>query len=379
MIRIDYPSNAKDIKQFHAEYLSRFNIGDLTVLLNIFLQRYPHLAGLIQMSVEEILTSSIEDLWIVCDSIKQAATPGELSDLGRIFNYDKNGSCSPSYQSSIADFFRNNSYGLDLNSCFFCNIDHINSITGVGDYNTWYDFYKNATEGELQSIEGIGPISAAAIVAHRQTNMPFEQCPINKKCKTSLRLYKLKNSTSHFTLDHVLDKASYPLAALSLYNLVPSCYSCNTKFKGTNKLVRSAALTHLSPSSLVFSFTKHARFKIYFPSNNNLTYLSVQNTNDFVLSYEIDKGAESYNDLIKLFKLRSRYIFHKKEAVKLIKKRKRYSNSQIEEIAKLMKISKDEVKKDIFGDELFNRDYDNSSLVKLKRDIAQNIGIEGIR
>jgi hypothetical protein len=379
MVKVDYPSKIKDIGQFHAEYLSKFNLEDLALLLDMFRAQYPHLAGLIQTSVENILTSSIEDLWVLCDNIKQVATQDELKDLGKIFNYDGAGGFSRNYQSAIAEFFRNNSHGLDLNSCFFCNIDYVNSITGVGDYQTWYDFYKNATEEELQSITDIGPKVAAAIVIHRQTNLPFEQCPINSKCKANLRSYKLKNSDSHFTLDHVLDKASYPLASLSLYNLIPSCYSCNTKFKGQNKLIKNAGLTHLSPSSSAFNFNKYVRFKIYFPLSTNLSYLSVQNTSDFVLSYEIDKGAESYNDLIKLFKLRSRYIYHKKEAVKLIKKRKRYSNSQIEEIAKLMKINKGEVKKDLFGDELFNADYDSSSLVKLKRDIAKNIGIGGVR
>ena len=379
MIKIDYPSKAKDLEQFHAEYLSKFNVANLTGWLNIFFEDRPNLAGAIQISVEDILTSSIEDLWMLCDNIRRIATDAELLELGKIFNYDKDSAFTPSHQRSISDFFMNNSHSLELNSCFFCNIDHINSITGVGDYGTWFDFYKNATAEELQTIDGIGPVIAAAILIHRQTNLPFEQCPINNKCKRNLRSFKLKNSDNHFTLDHLLDKASYPLAALSLYNLVPCCYSCNTKFKGKGKLVKSAALVHLSPSSHDFKFNEHVRFKIYFPSNKKLTYLTIQNTGDFVLSYEVDRGAESYNDLIKLFKLRSRYIFHKKEAVKLIKKRKRYSNSQIEEIAKLMKVSKDEIKKDIFGDELFNADHDNSTLVKLKRDIAQDIGIEGVR
>lgn len=36
------------------------------------------------------------------------------------------------------------------------------------------------------------------------------------------------------TLDHYYDKATYPHLALSLYNLVPSCYSCNSSLKGTS-------------------------------------------------------------------------------------------------------------------------------------------------
>lgn len=39
-----------------------------------------------------------------------------------------------------------------------------------------------------------------------------------------------KNSFS--ALDHILPKSDYPLLALSLYNLVPACYRCNSQFKG---------------------------------------------------------------------------------------------------------------------------------------------------
>lgn len=34
------------------------------------------------------------------------------------------------------------------------------------------------------------------------------------------------------TLDHFFPKAEYPYLALSLYNLVPSCYTCNSNLKG---------------------------------------------------------------------------------------------------------------------------------------------------
>ena len=38
--------------------------------------------------------------------------------------------------------------------------------------------------------------------------------------------------TSFSALDHVLPKGKYPLLSLSLYNLVPACYRCNSQFKG---------------------------------------------------------------------------------------------------------------------------------------------------
>ncbi len=37
---------------------------------------------------------------------------------------------------------------------------------------------------------------------------------------------------SFSAIDHILPKSDYPLLALSLYNLVPACYRCNSQFKG---------------------------------------------------------------------------------------------------------------------------------------------------
>ena len=46
------------------------------------------------------------------------------------------------------------------------------------------------------------------------------------------------------TLDHYYDKASYPHLALSLYNLIPSCYSCNSSLKGKRDFFKNQ---HLHP------------------------------------------------------------------------------------------------------------------------------------
>lgn len=46
------------------------------------------------------------------------------------------------------------------------------------------------------------------------------------------------------TLDHFLDKGKFPLFALSLNNLVPSCYYCNSSIKGKKDFMRNL---HLHP------------------------------------------------------------------------------------------------------------------------------------
>lgn len=46
------------------------------------------------------------------------------------------------------------------------------------------------------------------------------------------------------TLDHFFDKANFPIFALSLGNLVPSCYNCNSSLKGSKDFF---SMPHLNP------------------------------------------------------------------------------------------------------------------------------------
>ena len=45
-----------------------------------------------------------------------------------------------------------------------------------------------------------------------------------------------KGLDSYSSIDHILPKKDYPLLALSLCNLVPACYKCNSQFKGDKDL-----------------------------------------------------------------------------------------------------------------------------------------------
>lgn len=49
---------------------------------------------------------------------------------------------------------------------------------------------------------------------------------------------------SFSAIDHILPKGAYPLLALSLYNLVPACWRCNSQFKGDKD---SFDLAHWDP------------------------------------------------------------------------------------------------------------------------------------
>ena len=91
--------------------------------------------------------------------------------IKKFFNYDKAKTTKfipliSKLQPKISKFFQEN---IEVHTCYYCNIDFINT-------------------------------------------------------------FKKNNETKNaFTLDHVLEKADFPFLALSLYNLVPSCYVCIVK------------------------------------------------------------------------------------------------------------------------------------------------------
>jgi hypothetical protein len=187
---------------------------------------------------------------------------------------------------------------------------------------------------------------------------------------------EVKDKNNLFTLDHVLDKATHPLAALSLFNFVPCCYSCNSKFKRSEKLVLNNP--SISPTSKHFSFTQSVRFKLFFPGTFKRTYKDIKKVDDFVLNFEIDRDKDDYENYLRIFRLRARYVFHKREVLNLVNLRKPYSDSQIKEIAKITRKTSLEVKKDIFGKELFEAVTENKPLTKLRKDIAIDMGIKDV-
>jgi len=204
------------------------------------------------------------------------------------------------FQPQIAKFFEEN---VQVHTCYFCNIDFINT------YNT------------------------------------------NKKKK------------NNFTLDHFIDKGTYPYLALSLYNLVPSCYVCNSKVKGTHEI------KSLSPTSQNFDFDDKVKFKTFLKNKD----LQIDKKNDFELLLKEDY-SDKFNHYMDTLLLNERYEYHKYKALEMIEKRRDYPDSRIKELAQLIKKTQEEVKQDLFGMYL-NDDFHKRPLSKLIKDISEELGL----
>ena len=173
---------------------------------------------------------------------------------------------------------------------------------------------------------------------------------------------KIKNG---FTLDHYIDKGKYPYLALSLYNLIPSCYTCNSKVK------RVRSVETLSPASTHFDFDNKVKFKTFMQNRN----LLIDCEDDFTLLLKED-FSDIYKQYIDVFELDGRYKYHKYKVIEMINRRKEYPDSRIKELALLTQKTEEEVKQDLFGEYLFEDDnLHKRPLSKLVKDISSELGL----
>ncbi|MGG6229373.1 HNH endonuclease [Tenacibaculum sp. SDUM215027] len=108
------------------------------------------------------------------------------------------------------------------------------------------------------------------------------------------------NDLALLDLDHFIPQSKYPFLSLSLYNLIPSCHNCNSRFKGETLFLID---THINPFDK--SFDEHFRFKLDTP------FIYGMDINDFSFSYSIENGFPD-NSIIDL-NIIQRYDTAKKE------------------------------------------------------------------
>jgi hypothetical protein len=365
VLKINYPQD-KSLRTLESAYIKTLglNVADAKRIDALLNSKKLSKFGL---SLGKLLVLPFDHLLNLAFNL--SLTPNQEIIVSQILNYTK-------YQPRIAQFFMERGALLDLSTCFFCNIDFINPFPDLPDFHTPLDFVKNADEEDLVKIKAISSTIAKAIVKQQKNISSIDELKISNTCKNNLRQMVTRNIYNHFTLDHLIPKKEHPLFALCLYNFIPSCYSCNAKFKKAKPLFLDQSHSFLSATSKKFDIHKNVRFEILFRNAKDINQVS--KPEDFILNIGYGKNEEHYSRFMRILKLQGRYVFHKIEAIRLIKKKARYSRSQIDDIAKVLNLPFDVVNQDIFGEELFNLDLSNKPLTKLKKDIAKNIGIDNV-
>lgn len=373
MRKINYPTDPNLLDEFHKRYYGLFSIktiGDIDVQLG----KAPAFNNQI-LTFEKIATSNFEELCKLKAHLKSFSDSKVKTTVKNKKKVTKNSFTEPfdykGLQSSIAGFFMNEQQ-LGTKTCYYCGIDYINSFKDIADYQNVNDFINRASASELKVIDGLGDVMAAKILLLRATNYitSFTQFTKSKIVINALNKFDSYNTHNHFTLDHILPQGDFKFLCLCLYNLVPSCYSCNSKFKKDINFLDDQSILEVSPTSERYRLTGDLKFKLLY--NGKLK--DIKNTSDFILTRDIRKNLDQVEKYLEIFKLDGRYAIHKDTILKMIETKINYPYWKILLLSREMRKSLRETKELIYGKEIFDAGS-NAPLHKLKRDIAKALKI----
>ncbi len=132
------------------------------------------------------------------------------------------------------------------------------SVGGVSDIKSAINDFQKVVEGKSDKVIDKINKSISRIVSYSSfcdkdkrdwsayllcKNFKYVMCPY---CQQSLAITVFKDNYGAYrpTLDHFYPKHKFPFLALSLYNLIPSCQSCNSSLKAAKDFSENE---HLHP------------------------------------------------------------------------------------------------------------------------------------
>lgn len=205
------------------------------------------------------------------------------------------------------------------------------------------------------------------------SDLNIRSCPYcNRQYITN---YEFDKTTAD--LDHFYPKADYPFLALSLYNFIPSCQICNSRFKLKENFKEKA---HIYPYKEAFD--SNAVFRTKPSVDFNIDYLQGLSL-DFEIELKLNEEMETklknrIENSIKTFKLNEVYQSHKDYVSEMIRKSIVYNESRINELLDqypgLFK-DRDDVLQMIVSNYICDDELDKRPLAKLTKDICEEFGL----
>ncbi|MED3447915.1 hypothetical protein P4483_29130 [Bacillus thuringiensis] len=166
-------------------------------------------------------------------------------------------------------------------------------------------------------------------------------------------------------LDHFYPKSKFQLFSLSLYNFVPSCQICNSRFK----LAKGVEI--INPYTQKIDYTK---LKFEFSLKEEST-VGVFFGEEDSLDITINCNDTNYIQHISLFELEKLYNTHKVIVGEVLYKKEAYNNTYSELINNLfdeMKLTQSEKERFLFGIEMDEELFYKRPLSKLIFDMVRN-------
>ena len=373
MNKINYPKDSKELAKFEQAYrdcLDKTNVIEINKHLNKlkFKGKLLNFESLITFSFEDLidLDKTITTYSKTFNVTKKVKSKKIIeNNFEKLFDYKSN-------QPKIADFFMQNDY-FNFKICHYCGIEYINAFRDLDDYFDGLDFLNRADIYDLQIVKGIGKERAKKIIDKRNIGKfnDIDDIGLTKDIRDEIKRFDFKNGHNHFTLDHVIPQKTHKFYSLCLYNFVPSCYSCNSKFKKAKEFILNDDLKKISPTSNLYSLTDDFKFKLFYTRELK----KIKTNSDFVIEKNILSNEAHIKQYLSIFKINGRYVFHKDLVLSLVEKKIMYPDTKIKELSKKTGKSIETLKKEIFGEELFDKLNSDLPFIKLKKDIAVQLKI----
>ena len=176
------------------------------------------------------------------------------------------------------------------------------------------------------------------------------------------------------SLDHYYDKDTYPFLSISIFNLIPCCHICNSKFKHTKNFYNQK---HLHPYE--DSFNEKAKFSQFFNNvNKENKKFSLLSKERISLSLNpLDISDMATQNTIDTFRLETLYQEHKDIVLELIQKREIYPDSYIDDLfhqyeGTLFK-NREDLLRLITSGYIEAKDINKRPLSKLIKDISEEL------
>lgn len=160
-------------------------------------------------------------------------------------------------------------------------------------------------------------------------------------------------------IDHFYPKSIYPFLAMSFYNLIPSCTTCNHTKKDNNSLIKKLKNPYEIDSD-------YYQFSI---NPKNIDFANIDNKYDYD-NFEISINKKDSN--IEIFKLEELYKQHKDIVLDLIIKKVHYPESYINELKKFG-FDEDEIYRYLLCNYSNKKDLNKRPLSKLVKDISEEL------
>lgn len=174
-----------------------------------------------------------------------------------------------------------------------------------------------------------------------------------------------KRSSIKPEIDHFYPKSIYPYLAVSYFNLIPSCPTCNgfgaKESKDTFSYYPISNPYELKENDFKFSI-----------SPESIDFFNVENNKYDFNSFEIELYGNKAN--LDVFKLEELYKQHKDTVLELLMKKAYYPKSYIEEL-KGFGFSEDEVYRYLLCNYKKNEDLHKRPLSKLMKDISEELDL----